>query len=102
MKKIKDNRAVMNITKTYYEAGKIIFPQTQIDYELLPKDTCTVKVYKGKNGSDFFEAKIVFTTNGSARINNVEIREWFEVEKLRIGGTFNVEIIDKTTYSIYK
>jgi hypothetical protein len=102
MKKLKDNKAVVNITRTYFDEGKIIFPQTQIDYELLPKIACSVKVIKGNNLDDFFDAKIVFTTNGSARINDIRIKSWFEEEKLRIGDTFSVEIIDKTTYRIYK
>jgi hypothetical protein len=98
----KSNKAEIIIRKTYYDEGKIVFLQKQIDYKLLPKSACPVQVFKGKNGNDYFETNIVITTNNSVRINDVKVKDWFDSEKLKIGDTFYIEIIDKTTFRIHK
>ena len=102
MKNSKSNKAEVNITKTYFDTGQIIFPQKQIDYGLLTDKSCTVRVYLGKIGDEFIDCNIVFTTNNSARINDIRVKFWFEAEKLRIGNKFFLEIIDKTTIRIFR
>lgn len=98
----KGNKAEIQISKTYYESGKIVFSQNHINYELLPKENTMVKVYLGKTGERYFEGNLIFTTNNSARINSVKIREWFDDERLKIGNIFTVEIIETRIFRIYK
>ncbi|GAB2498887.1 hypothetical protein GCM10027164_33640 [Algoriphagus taiwanensis] len=82
--------------------GRINFPKKLIDYDLLPDFNTTVKIIIGKEGDSAFTAKIIDSGGGNARINKSKLKDWYEEENLQNQEVFNLEIVSKTTFIIYK
>lgn len=82
--------------------GRINFPKKQIDYKKLPPYDTLVTVYLGKEGGTFFEAKLIDSGNGNARINKSLLRNWYDKEHLSEQENFTLEIINPTIFRIYK
>jgi len=82
--------------------GRINFPKSTMNYDLLPEFNTMVTVYLGKANDSFFEAKLIDSGGGNARINKSILKDWYNEEHLSEQETFNLEIINPTTFRIYK
>ena len=83
--------------------GKFYFRKRETDYELLPnKLPAEVILYLGKNSQEPIHALLIDSGKGNPRINKFELINWFKDEKLEVGNSFNIDIIDRTTYRLYK
>lgn len=94
-----------DISTNELKNSRINFPKKEIDYSLLPEFNTLVIVFLGKESELFFEAKLIDSSNGkngSARINSALLNNWYEEENLSLQDTFKLDIINKTTFRIYK
>ncbi len=82
--------------------GRINFPKKQIAYDLLPDFNTVVTVFIGKEGGTYFEANLIDSGSGNARITKSVLRHWYEEENLENQQTFKLDIINKTMFRIYK
>jgi len=92
----------IEIVKEFFK-GKFYFRKSEVDYSLLPNKLPTiVMLYLGKEVKEPISANLIDSGNGYLRINKSDLKEWFTNENLEIGDSFNVDIINKTTFRIYK
>lgn len=83
--------------------GKFYFRKGEFDYNLLTNELPTeVKLYLGKEVTDFIKANLIDSGKGYLRINKSNLKEWFNNENLKSGDHFNIDIINKTTFRLYK
>ena len=82
--------------------GRINFPRNVINYDLLPSFGSIVTVYLGTKNDSFFQATLIDSGNGNARINKTLLKSWYTEEGLENQKYFNLDIINKTTFRIYK
>ena len=71
---------------------RINFPRNVIDYELLPSFDSIVTVYLGTKNDSFFQAKLIDSGNGNARINKTLLKSWYTEEGLENQEFFNLDI----------
>lgn len=98
---VKSNIKTFKIKTNEAKNGRINFPKKQIDYTLLSEFDSEIRVYLGSDDL-FFEARLIDTGGGNARINKALLRDWYDEEHLSEQEYFNLEIIDKTAIKIYK
>ncbi len=82
--------------------GRINFPKKLIDYSLLPEFGTKVTVYIGKASNESFQATMIDSGGGNARINNALLKKWHEDESLESQDSFTIDIINKNTFRIRK
>jgi hypothetical protein len=96
------NTIQIRIVKEFLK-GKFYFRKSEVDYNLLPnKLPMEVNLFLGKFSSKSIKAILIDSGKGNPRINKSELIKWFSDEKLEIGQSFNVDIIDKKTFRLYK
>ena len=86
--------------------NRINFPKSKVDYNLLPDFNSEVTIYLGRSGEKKITANLIDSSNGksssNARINSVALKQWAESEGLAPSDSFILQIINPTTFRIFR
>lgn len=83
--------------------GKFYFRKSEVNYELLPdKLPAKVSLFIGKESKTSIPANLIDSGKEFRRVHKVALKNWFIQEDINEGDYFKIDIIDKTTFRIYK